>query len=491
MAVRRIDTFHIDALAIPEKTPEGFLRVEGRIARVGIQNYRGPNGKVRRELRLPEEVFDAGTMDSFNLVPVTNEHPSKLLDVTTAKTHAVGAVGALRKEGEWVAAPILVHDETTIRAIEAGRQELSCGYTCELDETPGVWQGQPYDAIQRGIRGNHLAVVDAARAGEGARMRLDSMKLEEGDAIVLASPVTVTTPAKETSMDVKIDGMSFSVNEAGAPAIQAAVDRLAARADSEKSEKRAAQVIVLRAKMRSDALLAEKDATKTDAVECPGCGGSGSMIKTDGTSMKCDVCDGSKAVGKSQLGEFGGEIEDDDEEMFEDADELSVEQETESEAKSAHKDWAAKRAKKRADARRVRADSAEKFAEQRRLRFDAAVKAKAELLARARRVLGADAKLDGLDDLAIKRLVVAKLRPEVKLDGQPEVYVSTRFDVAMEDLEAESNDGTARVDAALGVIAPPAPGKQPTAGLKGVQAARQKMLAHKQDAWKPASKVAK
>lgn len=41
------------------------------------------------------------------------------------------------------------------------------------DETPGVWNGQPYDAIQRNIQINHLALVEKARAGEQARLNID------------------------------------------------------------------------------------------------------------------------------------------------------------------------------------------------------------------------------------------------------------------------------------------------------------------------------
>ena len=52
-------------------------------------------------------------------------------------------------------------------------RELSCGYNLRLDETPGVWEGQPYDAIQRDIEINHLALVDKARAGEQARLNID------------------------------------------------------------------------------------------------------------------------------------------------------------------------------------------------------------------------------------------------------------------------------------------------------------------------------
>ena len=41
----------------------------------------------------------------------------------------------------------------------AGLKELSLGYNLDLDETPGEWEGQPYDAVQRNIVINHLALV--------------------------------------------------------------------------------------------------------------------------------------------------------------------------------------------------------------------------------------------------------------------------------------------------------------------------------------------
>ena len=49
----------------------------------------------------------------------------------------------------------------------------------EPDETPGEWNGQPYDVIQRNIRINHLALVANARAGDSARLNLDGKSPED------------------------------------------------------------------------------------------------------------------------------------------------------------------------------------------------------------------------------------------------------------------------------------------------------------------------
>ena len=74
------------------------------------------------------------------------------------------------QDGDNVRAQIVIHDA---ESLDYGLRELSLGYTQTPDETPGVWNGQPYDAIQRNIQINHLALVEKARAGEQARLNID------------------------------------------------------------------------------------------------------------------------------------------------------------------------------------------------------------------------------------------------------------------------------------------------------------------------------
>lgn len=164
------------ALQKPTKLSNGWLRIDGRITRTGVFTYRLPDGKLRRELRLPEEVFKADTMQSFALVPVTDEHPPAFLDATNTKEYARGSVaGTLRQDGQFVAGEMLVTDADLIAKLEGGKaREISCGYTCDLEESPGELNGERYDAIQRNIRGNHVAIVERGRAGPEARVRMDA-----------------------------------------------------------------------------------------------------------------------------------------------------------------------------------------------------------------------------------------------------------------------------------------------------------------------------
>lgn len=169
--------FRIDrgSLRPPTRYPDGRLRADAHLTRVGVFEYRNRDGSIRREYRPPEEVFRDDSLRSFASVPVTDDHPTEKVTARNAKRYAVGVTGdVIRQDGDHVAGSVLVLDAETVAKIDAGKVEISCGYECDLDKTPGVTpEGERYDAVQRNIRGNHVAIVHAGRAGS-ARMRLDA-----------------------------------------------------------------------------------------------------------------------------------------------------------------------------------------------------------------------------------------------------------------------------------------------------------------------------
>ena len=76
-----------------EKTPEGFLKGRAIITSTGVFPYKDATGNVRRELRLPEDVFDPAHLDSLKLKPVTNEHPAKRSTRRTSESTRSGKWG--------------------------------------------------------------------------------------------------------------------------------------------------------------------------------------------------------------------------------------------------------------------------------------------------------------------------------------------------------------------------------------------------------------
>lgn len=152
-------------------TPEGYLIDNPILTRVGIFEYHNADGSVRRELRLPEEVFAAESLASYKGKPIILTHEAGLVDVDNVQQEHIGTILSEGiQDGDNVRAQIVIHDA---ESLDYGLRELSLGYTQTPDETPGVWNGQPYDAIQRNIQINHLALVEKARAGEQARLNID------------------------------------------------------------------------------------------------------------------------------------------------------------------------------------------------------------------------------------------------------------------------------------------------------------------------------
>lgn len=163
-------------------------------ARTGCQDYAGYEvGKpefARVTVYRPEaEVFNRDSMRSFAGAPVTIEHPKEAVTPTNWRDHAVGDVSTddIVRDGEAVRVPFMLRDADAIAKVESGKREISMGYSCDLAFEDGVApDGTPYQAVQRNIRINHLAIVDKARGGPTLRIgdKEPTMKIKIGDADV-------------------------------------------------------------------------------------------------------------------------------------------------------------------------------------------------------------------------------------------------------------------------------------------------------------------
>lgn len=219
-----------DAVAVegkPRRSADGYLIATAKCVRTGIQLYAGdevgkPDMKVVRVYRAPEQVSDAASLQTFSHAPITVDHPAEMVTADNVKSLAVGEVSTAAKwDGEWVTLPLILKDAAAIQSVEGGKRELSAGYVCELDFTPGVTaDGQAFDAQQKNIKINHLALVDRARAGSKARI---------GDGAWGAMPMDEATPEKDPPMTLKtvtVDGIPVEVTDQGAIVIATLQKRL-------------------------------------------------------------------------------------------------------------------------------------------------------------------------------------------------------------------------------------------------------------------------
>lgn len=232
--------FDIGALGKVRKTPQGGIIAPAFLAKTGILKYTRADGSVVREYCPPEELFHADSLASLADAPVTDFHPPTMVEPGNFRQYSSGHAREAKADGDKVAAELVIQDAGLISAIERReRTQVSCGYTCRVDETPGTTpNGEAYDRIQRDRRYNHVAIVPIARAGSDVALRLDSSDNE----LAPSGPLTGAT-----MLSIRFDGTDYPLGseaeikaalkawdrlQAKQAESQATLDKLSARADS-------------------------------------------------------------------------------------------------------------------------------------------------------------------------------------------------------------------------------------------------------------------
>lgn len=171
--------------------------------------------KVYSLYRDPDELAKGAS--TFNNIQILNKHIRVTAEVPQ-KENIIGSIGSdVAFDGEYLQASMCIWDAAGIAAIESKKQcELSCGYYYDPDMTPGTSpDGELYDGVMRNIRGNHLTIVEAGRAGSD---------------VIVADHKTVITKPKETpamkmtklgkALFVSLRGLSPKIaQDSGLPAL--------------------------------------------------------------------------------------------------------------------------------------------------------------------------------------------------------------------------------------------------------------------------------
>lgn len=169
----------------------GFMTVRAcPLSREGIYEYSagqigldGDPNRIVKVYRPLDAVNDPEAINSFKSVPLINEH--EMLngiggahpEYTSPEDKGIDGVLTdnvyFDQNDGWMKGDIKVFTRSMFDALSKGKDDLSLGFGCLFYLEPGEWNGQPYEVVQRRIRGNHLAVVDDGRV-EGARI-MDAM----------------------------------------------------------------------------------------------------------------------------------------------------------------------------------------------------------------------------------------------------------------------------------------------------------------------------
>lgn len=174
----------------------GYVEIRGNpISKVGVFPYLGSEigapepDRVYNVYRSAEELSDPDTIASFRLMPLVDEHSmlgSEDDGLTPAEKKGVqGVIGEeVYFDAPYLRGNLKIYSEAAKGLVNSNtKRELSPGYRCVYDFTPGAFDGEQYDAVQRTIRANHLALVEEGRTGpdvavlDHMRFALDSNQL--------------------------------------------------------------------------------------------------------------------------------------------------------------------------------------------------------------------------------------------------------------------------------------------------------------------------
>jgi hypothetical protein len=447
-------------------TAEGYLVDRPIVTSTGIFEYTEADGSVRRELRLPEDVFDPESLKSYRGKPIIITHEAGLITKENVGDEEIGTIMSEGyRSGEDVRAEIIIHDTKKMKS--AGLKELSLGYNLDLEETPGVWNGQKYDAIQRNIRINHLALVQEARAGERARLNIDSRdvskqtkgvqrmkktrKSTHGDSILTDEELAkAIEDYKKRRAQNGVQKEDADEPEKGTPAKSAEPSNPAAAeptavdtpADDEESDDVTSKVEAVKAnKDRRDQEEAPADDKKAMGVITQMDEDIGTLLdiidtllaKQDfGKNADGDDCGIKKDGNPDELETLKKDSDEEEEHNFEEDDDQ--EEEEEKPAAPAFSEDDDEEEEKTSnpfvsDKDKLNTDSVDRIVRQ-RIKMG---------------MIGQKLHMDGLENMSImsaKKAIVKAVRPGIRLDGKTPAYINAIFDMACDEINRKSVNST-------------------------------------------------
>lgn len=155
---------------------DGRLHIEWtNISKATVNPYYGREIPRSRELGLdPNRIYYllrdpaelSAAAPTFNNIQLLSVHRAINANDPQEKLVAGSTGTDAEFRDPYLGNSLVVWRAEDIRDIESrDKCELSCAYYYDADMTPGEYQGLRYDGVMRNIRGNHVALVPAGRAG--------------------------------------------------------------------------------------------------------------------------------------------------------------------------------------------------------------------------------------------------------------------------------------------------------------------------------------
>lgn len=196
-------------------TEDGRLRADVIATRAGVFPYLQPDGSILQELRHPDDVLDEASLATLGGVRVTDNHSKGLESHRAGDVKAIGTVGddvegakSKKDQSAFVRVAVNIFDKDAIQSIRDGKQEVSLGYTADVIDEAGTFNGQPYKARQRNIEYFELAVVDRGRMNHGLDEPVVKVLLDSLDGAFQIAP------GKDDGMTHKDNALVDDLNRA-------------------------------------------------------------------------------------------------------------------------------------------------------------------------------------------------------------------------------------------------------------------------------------
>jgi uncharacterized protein len=165
--------FQIDASKMVD-TRDGLLVKDAIICRAMVLDYSG-----KKILKSPEALADS--MPTMQRMMITDEHPRSrvIIDVLEIKGRILPETVTLNNNV--ATGDLLITDKMLADEIRKGKRDLSPGYYADIIEEPGTFNDEPYEAVQKKVLYDHLAVVKLGRCSRPKCGILDSMQGATGE----------------------------------------------------------------------------------------------------------------------------------------------------------------------------------------------------------------------------------------------------------------------------------------------------------------------
>ncbi len=438
----RMDSFKMDQTYYTE---EGYLVDHPVVTRCGIFEYADPEkgeDGIRRELRLPEEVFAEKSLASYEGKPIIITHDAGEINKNNVQREQIGTILSKGyRDGDKVRCKIVIHNTDALK--RCGLRELSLGYSQTPEETPGVYEGQEYDAIQRDIEINHLALVGEARAGDAARLNIDHK--DTAKKYLKGGPAMAVTGKGKKKR--RLDGDLTPEELAQAIALYRAQQGLPSGTEDEDEVKLDADEIISGVKERKDRRDSEMEQMDADEVIAE--------QKSDIEALLgvIDELQAASDMNVSDADDFGGANED-EADPEENLDEGEGEENSDEDDTNEDGDGDSP----------INMDSVDKVV-RKRLRDYLDVCRVCDRL-----------NLDGAENLDLmeaRKKVIKKVNPKLNLDGKSESYINAAYDIAKQGMAGRKKTDDQR----RSMMAAGKKQNMDSAGGGSAASAREKMIA--------------